>query len=166
MFGPAERIAPGPGQESVWDYPRPPRLEPVSERLRVDFAGITVADTTNGFRVLETSHPPVYYLPPDDIQMALLHPAPGSSLCEFKGAAAYWTLKAGGRESPRAAWSYPDPVAAFAPIRDHLAFYASRVDACWIGGDAVDAQEGDFYGGWITARVVGPFKGAPGTFGW
>jgi uncharacterized protein (DUF427 family) len=159
-------VQPGPGQESVWDYPRPPRLEPVRERLRADFAGETIADTTNGFRVLETSHPPVYYIPRTDIRADVLADAPGQSYCEFKGVARYWTLSLNGQISMRAGWSYPTPTLAFAAIRDHIAFYASCLDACWVGDEQVQAQQGDFYGGWITSKVVGPFKGAPGTMGW
>lgn len=153
-------------RESVWDYPRPPRLERALERLRVVLAGVTVADSARGWRVLETSHPPVYYLPPDDVRMDLLQPAPGRSFCEFKGWARYWTLVVGERRAPSAAWSYPDPTPSFAAIADHVAFYASRVDACFVGEERVTAQEGDFYGGWITSRIVGPFKGGPGTAGW
>jgi uncharacterized protein (DUF427 family) len=160
------REQPGPGQESVWDYPRPPRLEPVPDRLRVVFAGETVAMTTAGWRVLETSHPPVYYFPPQDVRPCLLHRAPGGSWCEFKGRAAYWHLELGGRRAEQAAWSYPDPTTAFAAIAGCLAFYASRVDECWVGDDRVQPQAGDFYGGWITRRVVGPFKGGIGTRGW
>lgn len=161
-----DRIAPGEGQESVWDYPRPPRVEEVAERLRIIFAGETVADTLRGLRVLETSHPPVYYIPEADIDTRLLSRADGASFCEFKGIAAYWDIAAGGRTSRAAAWSYPAPSARFAALRDHYAFYPGRVDACWVGDEQVRAQEGDFYGGWITSRVVGPFKGAPGTRGW
>jgi uncharacterized protein (DUF427 family) len=162
----ATRIQPGPTQESVWDYPRPPRLEKIADRLRVVFAGKTIADTGNGYRVLETSHPPVYYLPLADIDQSVLRSAAGSSWCEFKGQAQYWSLEAEGRKSDRAAWSYAKPTAAFHSIRDHLAFYASRVDGCWVGNERVTSQPGDFYGGWITSRVVGPFKGGVGTQGW
>lgn len=154
------------GRESVWHYPRPPRLERVPERLRVLFAGTSVADSARGWRVLETSHPPVYYLPPDDVRMDLLQPAAGRSFCEFKGWAQYWTIAIGGRSAPAAAWSYPDPTPAFAALAGHLAFYASRVDACFVGDERVQPQAGDFYGGWITSRIVGPFKGGPGTAGW
>jgi len=125
-----------------------------------------VADTTGAFRVLETSHPPVYYLPPDDVRKQFLEPTAGSSFCEFKGQAKYWSLKVGSCRAEKAAWSYPAPTAAFAAIKGYLAFYASRVDECWVGDDRVMPQEGDFYGGWITSRIVGPFKGAPGTRGW
>jgi uncharacterized protein (DUF427 family) len=165
MFKP-KPVAPGPDQESVWDYPRPPRLEPVAERLRVEFGGEVIADTTRGYRVLETSHPPVYYIPPDDVRRDLLTRAGGSSYCEFKGAAKYWTVDVAGRQSANAAWSYPNPTGRFEPIAGYLAFYASRVDACWVGDERVAAQQGDFYGGWITSRIVGPFKGGPGTLGW
>jgi uncharacterized protein (DUF427 family) len=160
------RAAPGPGQESVWDYPRPPRLERTAERLRVMFAGRTIADTVNGFRVLETSHPPVYYLPLAEVDDKYLRAASGSSFCEFKGHARYWSIDVDGRLADRAAWSYPDPAAAFRDIREHLAFYVSRVDECWVGDERVIAQEGDFYGGWITSSIVGPFKGGAGTRGW
>jgi uncharacterized protein (DUF427 family) len=152
--------------ESVWDYPRPPRLEPVNTRLRVVFAGHVIADTTRGYRVLETSHPPVYYLPPDDIVDGCLVRAIGHTWCEFKGTACYWTLELNGQRSKRAAWSYPEPGAAFRPIAGYVAFYPSRMDACWVNDEQVTAQKGDFYGGWITSNVRGPFKGAPGTLGW
>lgn len=159
-------VRPGPGQESVWDYPRPPRLERTGARLRVVFAGVTVADTVCGYRVLETSHPPVYYFPPDDVRLDYLEPAAGRSFCEFKGTARYWSLAIDGRRADRAAWSYCEPSAAFTALRDCFAFYAARVDGCWVDDEPVQAQPGDFYGGWVTASVVGPFKGGPGTFGW
>lgn len=165
MFKP-QRIAPLTGQESVWDYPRPPRLEEVSERLRVIFNGQTITDAARGYRVLETSHPPVYYIAPDDIRQQYLHPAPGSSWCEFKGHAKYWSLDVDGKRSESAAWSYPVASPAFANISGYLAFYASRVGECWVGDERVQPQQGDFYGGWITSRVVGPFKGGAGTRGW
>jgi uncharacterized protein (DUF427 family) len=152
--------------ESVWDYPRPPRLERTGERLRVMFNGEAVADTVAGYRVLETSHPPVYYFPPGDIAQRYLLAAPGSSWCEFKGHAKYWSLEVGGRRAGNVAWSYPEPSRAYAAIAGYLAFYASRVDACWVGDERVQPQPGDFYGGWITSRIVGPFKGGPGTRGW
>lgn len=152
--------------ESVWDYPRPPRLEPVSARLRVVFAGHLVADSTRGYRVLETSHPPTYYIPPEDTDQDSIEPATGSSLCEYKGRASYWTLRVGDRSSFRAAWSYPDPTLRFRPIAGHLAFYPGRVDTCLVNDEVVVVQEGDFYGGWITSNIRGPFKGAPGTLGW
>lgn len=154
------------GRESVWDYPRPPRLERTSRRLRIVFAERTIADTDGAYRVLETSHPPVYYLPPRDLDLSALVRAAGSSFCEYKGRAAYYDLAVGARRSARAAWYYPQPTAAFAPIADYVAFYASRVDACYVDDERVAAQAGDFYGGWITVDVVGPFKGEPGTAGW
>jgi uncharacterized protein (DUF427 family) len=165
MFAPP-RIEPAAGQESVWDYPRPPRLESVGERLQVMFNGETIADTVGAFRVLETSHPPVYYLPPGDVAQHFLRAAPGTSWCEFKGHAKYWSLDVNGKLADRAAWSYPEPSRAYAQIARYLAFYAFRVDECWVGDERVQPQQGDFYGGWITSRVVGPFKGSPGTRGW
>ena len=161
-----KRIAAGPGQESVWDYPRPPRLEKVQDHVRVVFAGETIAETDHAFRVLETSHPPVYYLPAGQVRMDFLVAAAGRSFCDFKGVAKYWSLDVGGMRSEQAAWSYPHPVSAFAKIRDCIAFYASRVDECWVSDERVQPQPGDFYGGWITSRVVGPFKGSDGTLRW
>lgn len=155
-----------PGEESVWDYPRPPRLEPVEARITVTFGGEVVADTTRAWRTLETSHPPTYYLPPDDVRSEYLRPATGTSFCEWKGVARYWTVAVGGRSAERAAWSYPSPTAAFAPIRDHVAFYAGPMDRCTVGGEPVTPQPGGFYGGWITPEIRGPFKGGPGTMGW
>jgi uncharacterized protein (DUF427 family) len=160
------RIEPGPGQESVWDYPRPPRLEPSTRLIRVVFDGQVIAETRRALRVLETSHPPVYYIPPEDIRPEFLEGSARSSYCEWKGRARYHSLKVGDRRSRDAAWSYPEPTAAFAAIRGHLAFYPSRVDECRVDGEVVQSQPGDFYGGWITADVVGPFKGDPGTMGW
>lgn len=160
------RIEPGPGQESVWDYPRPPRVEPSRRRVRVVFNGEVVADTRRAQRVLETSHPPVYYVPPDDVRLGLLSPGKHRTYCEFKGEASYATLSVGGRTSRDAAWYYPRPAPGYEALRDHYAFYPSRVDACYVDDEQVTAQEGDFYGGWVTRDVVGPFKGAPGTWGW
>ncbi len=160
------RTTPGPGQESVWDYPRPPRLERTTRRLRIEFGGRTVAETTRAWRVLETSHPPVYYLPPNDIDLNAIAASDGSSFCEFKGQAIYYDLVVGQRRSIAAAWAYPQPTRAFDTLAGHLAFYASRVDACYVDDERIVPQEGDFYGGWITSDVVGPFKGAAGTWGW
>jgi uncharacterized protein (DUF427 family) len=160
------RVEPGPGQESVWDYPRPPRLEDVDKKVKVVFGGVTLAYTTRAKRVLETSHPPVYYVPPEDIRMEHLEPADGRSHCEWKGVARYYDVAADGRREGRAAWYYPDPVPAYASLKAYVAFYPSRMDACWVDGEKVEAQEGDFYGGWISSEIVGPFKGAPGTWGW
>lgn len=155
--------------ESVWDYPRPPRLEPSPRHLQIIHRGIVLADSRRALRILETSHPPVYYIPQADIAMQWLQQSPSrSSFCEFKGSALYWSLQLPQPE-PRVddiAWSYPSPSARYAALRDHLAFYASRVEACFVDGEQVKPQAGDFYGGWITSHVTGPFKGAPGTRGW
>jgi uncharacterized protein (DUF427 family) len=152
--------------ESVWDYPRPPALEPDERRVRVVFAGETVADTTDAKRVLETSHPPVYYLPPTDVRTDRLEKEARTSLCEFKGRADYYTLRAGGRTAEHAAWAYADPVDRYAALASHFAFYLSKVDAGYVGEEEAQPQEGDFYGGWVTDEVEGPFKGGPGTMGW
>lgn len=152
--------------EDVWRYPRPPALEPVPQELRIVFAGVTVAMTTAAFRVLETSHPPVYYLPRSAFSACTLEPAGGGSVCEWKGEARYWTIRVGKQTAERAAWSYPDPTPAFAAIRDHLAVYAGPMDACFVGADRVTPQPGGFYGGWITPNLKGPFKGGPGSVGW
>ena len=161
-----QRVEPGPGQESVWDYPRPPRMEDVEEKVKVVFGGVTIAYTTRAKRVLETSHPPVYYVPPEDIRMEHLRPSAGTSYCEWKGRTGYYDAVTEGRAEKRAAWFYASPTGSFRDLKDHVAFYPSKMDACWVGGEKVGAQEGDFYGGWITPDVVGPFKGAPGTWGW
>lgn len=160
------RTAPKAGQESVWDYPRPPRLERSEKHIQVVFNGVVVADTRRAYRVLETSHPPVYYIPPDDIAMDYLHVSEGASFCEWKGRAGYYTLTVGDRRVHDAAWFYAEPTAPFAPIAGYLAFYPGKMDACYVNGERVIAQPGDFYGGWITSDIVGPFKGAPGTLGW
>jgi uncharacterized protein (DUF427 family) len=155
-----------PAQESVWDYPRPPRLEPCTRRLQVMFAGQVIADTRRGYRVLETSHPPTYYFPPEDVRQAFLAPNAPRTFCEFKGQASYFDLRVQDRHVAEAAWCYPDPTPAFAAIRGYFCFYASRVDACFVDEEPVQAQAGDFYGGWITRDIQGPFKGGPGTAGW
>ena len=156
--------------EDVWAYPRPPALQPVTLPLRIVFAGRTIAATTAALRVLETSHPPVYYLPPDAFTGCALEPAPGRSLCEWKGEARYWTIRAQGRAgdrvAERCAWSYPEPTPAFAALRDHLAVYAGAMDRCFVGDEAATPQPGGFYGGWVTRDLKGPFKGGPGTMGW
>ncbi|HSP19232.1 MAG TPA: DUF427 domain-containing protein [Myxococcaceae bacterium] len=157
---------PGPGRESVWDYPRPPRLEPVPDRIRVIVGGTVLADTTRAFRVLETSHPPTYYLPPADVRMDLLRPASASSVCEWKGEASYWSLETPERRIPELAWSYERPTAPFAAIRGHLAFYAAKVEEAWVGDELAAPQAGGFYGGWMTSRIAGPVKGEPGSWGW
>ncbi len=153
-------------QESVWDYPRPPRVEPTGKLIRVIFNGETVAETQRALRVLETSHPPVYYIPPEDVRMALLTRTARRTLCEFKGVASYWSLRVGERVAENAAWAYLDPAPGYEALKGYLAFYPGKVDACYVDGERVRPQEGDFYGGWITAEIVGPFKGGPGTEGW
>ena len=152
--------------ESVWEYPRPPRVEPSTRRVRVVFNGVTVAETTRALRVLETSHPPVYYIPPEDVRMDHVRPSRRRTFCEFKGEARYYDLEVGGRVVEDAAWYYPRPVRAYEALRDHLAFYPGRVDACYVDDEQVQPQAGDFYGGWITSDITGPFKGGPGTAGW
>jgi uncharacterized protein (DUF427 family) len=166
MSAPVPEI-PGDGQESVWAYPRPPRLEAVSDRITIVFNGVTIVDTTRAFRVLETSHPPSYYLPPADIAMDYLsRESTIGSICEWKGGAVYFTLAVNGRRAERVAWAYPEPWPGFEPLKDHLAFYAGPMDVCYVGDERVVPQPGGFYGGWITSRVVGPFKGIPESAGW
>ena len=159
-------IDPATATESVWDYPRPPRVEPVRERLRVVVAGVTIADTERGLRVLETSHPPAYYLPAEDVRTDLLLPSRTTTVCEFKGRAAYVDLHLGDRRIADIAWTYPEPARGYEALRRHYAFYASRVDEAWVGDERVVPQAGGFYGGWITSRITGPFKGGAGTTGW
>jgi uncharacterized protein (DUF427 family) len=159
-------VVPGPDEESVWDYPRPPRVESVPERVRVVVDGVTIADTMRAYRVLETSHPPVYYIPRADVREDCIRPAAGSSSCEWKGAATYWSIEAGSRRVDGAAWSYERPSAGFETIRGHLAFYASKVDEAWVGEERATPQPGSFYGGWVTSRITGPVKGEPGSWGW
>lgn len=154
------------GQESVWDYPRPPRLEKTDKQIQIFFNGQLLADTRRAYRVLETSHPPVYYLPLDDIHTDYLAVAEGVSWCEWKGQAVYYDVVVGAKIAANTAWSYPRPTPAFAPIKDHVAFYARAMDACLVDGEKVRPQPGHFYGGWITSDIVGPFKGEPGTSGW
>lgn len=156
----------GPGQESVWDYPRPPRVEASTRRLRVVVAGQLIAESSAGKRLLETSHPPTWYIPPADVRMELLRPGGRRSHCEFKGTAHYYDLVIGERHIPEIAWAYAAPRPGYELLRDHLCFYASRVDEAWVDDERVTPQAGGFYGGWITRDVVGPFKGEPGTMGW
>ena len=153
-------------RESVWDYPRPPRLEAVPHRLQVIFGGIVLADSMRGLRMLETSHPPTYYIPMSDIRMDLLSACQGTSLCEFKGRAEYFNVSAAGLQAAKAAWTYPNPTPAYSGLAGTVAFYPSKMESCWVGEEQVLSQAGDFYGGWITPNLVGPFKGGPGTLGW
>jgi uncharacterized protein (DUF427 family) len=156
----------GAGQESVWDYPRPPRVEAVPHLLRVVMDGHEIARTQAGYRVLETSHPPVYYFPPDAIRQGTLVPARGASLCEWKGEAVYFDVVSPKRRAVRAAWAYLESSSAFAVIAGHVAFYAAPMDACYVGDEQVQPQPGGFYGGWITSNLTGPFKGEPGSGHW
>lgn len=156
----------GPGQESVWDYPRPPRLETFEGEITVELGGEVIAATRQAWRVLETSHPPTYYFPRSAFRDGVLRPAPGSSWCEWKGRARYFDLVTADRVARRAAWNYPDPTPGFEAISDALAVMAADVDRCTVNGETVVPQEGGFYGGWITSAVVGPFKGGPGSAGW
>lgn len=159
-------VAPGPGQESVWDYPRPPRVEPVAERVTIRLGGELIADTRGAVRVLETSHPPVYYVPIADFVPGALTDSPGASFCEFKGAARYFDVHGGGTVAAGAAWNYPDPAPGFETLVDRVAVYAGPMDECTVGDEVVVPQPGGFYGGWVTSWVVGPFKGIPGSLGW
>lgn len=154
------------GKESVWDYPRPPRIEDFPGRIRVVFNGRTIANTTRAKRVLETSHPPVYYIPPDDIDAECLKSCEGESWCEWKGSARYFDVEVGDMRAAKAAWYYPRPTAGFASLAGHVAFYADLMDACYVDDEMVRPQPGRFYGGWITDNIIGPFKGGPGTRGW
>ncbi|MBW2410653.1 MAG: DUF427 domain-containing protein [Deltaproteobacteria bacterium] len=155
---------PGPGQESVWDYPRPPELAPDSRRVEVYYGDQMIASSRTAFRVLETASPPTFYIPPGDVNLELLSSAPGSSICEWKGAATYWSL-ASEPERGVVAWSYSDPSPAFLRIRAYVSFYPAIVK-CFVGAERVRAQPGKFYGGWVTDEIIGPFKGEPGTQHW
>jgi uncharacterized protein (DUF427 family) len=155
-----------PEVESVWDYPRPRRLERTDAHVVVMFADRVLVDTRRALRVLETSHPPAYYLPLADFAPGVLTGSPHTSLGEFKGSASYVTLESGNRRSEDAGWYYPQPAAGYELLADHVALYPERVDACFVDDEQVQPQPGDFYGGWITSRVAGPFKGGPGTSGW
>ena len=155
-----------PGQESVWDYPRPPALVASEELVTVVLGGVEICETATSWRVLETSHPPTYYLPRSAFREGSLMPARGTSFCEWKGEALYLDVVGGGTVRPRAAWYYPQPSPRFASLRDHVALYPGLMDHCLVDGELVEPQPGGFYGGWITAAVVGPFKGGPGSNGW
>jgi len=153
--------------ESVWDYPRPPRLERTPRRIRVAFGGETIADSRRAHRVLETSHPPVYYVPVEDVVPGVLEPSvAGTSSCEWKGSATYYDVVVGGRRARKAAWTYLEPSPGFEAIKDAVAFYPALMGECRVDDEAAQPQPGGFYGGWVTSDLVGPFKGAPGTSGW
>ena len=155
-----------PGQESVWAYPRPAIAQPCKARIVIEHRGVVIADTRASVRTLEASHPPSYYIPREDIAPHVLRRADGSSFCEWKGMAAYWDVVVGDIVLPRVGWSYAQPTPKFAILRDHVAFYAAPFDRCSVDGETVTPQPGDFYGGWITSALAGPFKGVPGSWGW
>lgn len=161
MTGPIRRVI-----ENVEDYPRPPALEPTDDIIRIVFAGRTIAETDEAFRVLETFHAPTYYLPMAAFAEGVLQPGKGMSICEWKGRASYFDIVADGQRAQRAAWSYLAPTTAFAPIKGYFAVYAEPMDACFVGGERVEPQPGNFYGGWVTSWISGPIKGAPGTTHW
>jgi uncharacterized protein (DUF427 family) len=155
-----------PATESVWDYPRPPRVESDARTVSIEHRGMVLVTTNAAVRVLETSHPPVFYLPIDDVADGALVPSARRTFCEFKGTASYFDVIAGDERITDAAWTYERPAAGYEELAGHVAFYPGRFDRCTVAGVVVDAQPGDFYGGWITPDVAGPFKGAPGTAGW
>ncbi|MFE1645293.1 DUF427 domain-containing protein [Microbacterium sp. P01] len=155
-----------PGQESVWSYPRPPRVERMSELVTIDLGGVRILETDDVVRVLETSHPPVYYVPISAFADDALVAASGSSFCEFKGAARYLDVRGGDASAERAAWNYPSPSPGYESLHGRVAVYAGAMDRCTVDGETVVPQPGGFYGGWITSRIVGPFKGVPGSMGW
>ena len=155
-----------PGQESVWAFPRPAVVEACARHIRIQHAGVVIADSRRSVRTLETSHPPSYYLPPQDVAMTQLRPSPRRSLCEWKGQAVYFDLVLDGIVLPEIVWSYPRPTPAFQALAGYLAFYAAPLDLCEVDGERVTPQPGGFYGGWITSHVAGPFKGGPGSLGW
>jgi uncharacterized protein (DUF427 family) len=159
-------LEPGPGQESVWDYPRPAICEPTTRRIRIIHGGKTIADTRRAIRTLETSHPPSYYFPPGDIAEGLLWPNERRSICEWKGVARYFDVNLDGVLIEAAAWSYGDPTHGFAPLTGFVAFYGQYFDRCMVDDEVAIMQEGGLYGGWITSDLVGPFKGAPGSRHW
>jgi len=161
-----KKINPLPGQESVWDYPRPPAIQPFSGHIRIVFQGEIILDTNRSYRILETSHPPSYYFPIQDFKPNAIRKVAGSSYCEWKGMAEYYEIEANGIKAKKCAWGYANPYERFAAIKDHVSVYAHMMDACFVNDELVQAQAGDFYGGWITANIVGPFKGEHGTWGW
>lgn len=157
---------PGPDQESVWDYPRPPRLEPFKGSITIELGGSIIASTKQAWRVLETSHPPSYYLPRQCFADGVLRLASGTSWCEWKGQATYYDLVSTDRVAHKSAWTYPEPTPAFAAIAGAVSIMAAQVDCCRVNGEQVVPQPGGFYGGWITSWIVGPFKGIPGSMNW
>lgn len=161
-----KRISPQAGQESVWDYPRPPRLEQTDRQIVVIFNGVVIAETRRPIRILETSHPPAYYLSPEDVQMAYFKPLTRTTFCEFKGMASYYDIQVGDKVASAAAWTYRTPSTGYAALKDYISLYVGRMDKVTLNGEQVRPQAGNFYGGWITDEIVGPFKGDAGTNGW
>ncbi|NQX94458.1 MAG: DUF427 domain-containing protein [Erythrobacter sp.] len=166
LFGYPKPDPVGPGQESVWDYPRPAICEPTQRRIQIIHKGVELVDTSRAWRTLETSHPPTYYIPPEDVALDHLKHNPRRTMCEWKGQARYWDIHAGSDVVEAGAWSYPSPSATFAPIRDYLAFYPDPLDECLVDGVRITPQPGQFYGGWISQYETGPFKGIPGSRFW
>src|SRR5262245_14671595 len=152
------RVEPGPGQESVWDYPSPPSVEETKKQVRVIYDSIVIAETERPVRGLQTGHPPVYYIPQEDIRMEYLVPVKKTSTCEFKGVASYFNVKGKTKENANAAWSYPDPTAGYEKIRNYIAFYPRFMDSCYVDGELVRPEPGEYFGGWVTNDIVGPFQ--------
>jgi uncharacterized protein (DUF427 family) len=161
-----KRIELGSGRESVWDYPRPPSVEDSTKHIKVIFNNVVIADTRRAKRVLETSSPPVYYIPPEDIKMEYLRKTQKNTICEWKGVASYYAAVVDDKRTGNAAWFYPNPTSGYTSIKNYVAFYPQKMEACYVDGELVKSQPGSFYGGWITTDIVWPFKGEPGTEGW
>jgi uncharacterized protein (DUF427 family) len=148
-------------QESVWDYPRPPKVEMTTKKVQVVFNDTVIAETTHAVRVLQTGHPPVYYIPREDVQMKYLTATSKNSTCEFKGTSYYYDVKVGSKTVAAAGWSYPEPTKGYEAIKDYLAFYPRMMDACYVDGERVTPEPGQYFGGWVTSDIVGPFEGEP-----
>ena len=159
-------IPPQPGQESVWDYPRPAKLEDTDKHIKIIFKNVVIAETRKAKRVLETSHPPNYYIPSNDVALDYLRPTSRQTMCEWKGICRHYGVEVADQKIDYVAWRYCDPTPDFTDIQDYYSFYARPMDACYVDGELVTPQAGSLYGGWITRDVVGPFKGEPGTMGW
>lgn len=153
-------------RENVWDYPRPAVCEPFVGTLSVVVEGIVIAESQSALRTLETSHPPTYYFPAADVNYGNLCKNERSTFCEWKGEASYFSYVTSQNVIPNIGWCYTNPTKSFSGIKGYISFYASKADACYVNGERVQHQEGDFYGGWITSNLVGPFKGGVGTLGW
>ena len=157
---------PKPGQESVWDFPRPAVAQQTPSHVKIVHRGVTIAESRRAVRTLETSHPPSYYFPREDVAMALLSASQGRSLCEWKGDAVYFNISLKGESLRDVAWSYPRPTSSFILLKDYIAFYAAPFENCTVDGERATPQPGDFYGGWVTSKLSGPFKGVPGSRSW